>query len=127
MPSLEVMLAIAKRMHIGTVAWAALIIAAGTVELAFGFFPKLHPGFVRNDIFQMAQQTISSQTNSIVAGLRRHQALDDAAKILDLKEKECALPKDAPRDVYSRDILNLDQDYQEIVGRPYDIPGCDAL
>jgi hypothetical protein len=127
MPSLDDVLTAARRIHVGTVAWAAFLLAAGTAQLAFGFWPAVHPGFVRNDIFQTAVNQVSEKTSGIVAGLRRHQALDDAAKILDLKEKECMLPKDAPKDVYSRDILSLDQDYQDITGQPYNIPACENL
>jgi len=125
--ALDDLLSVAKRIHIGTVAWAAMLLSAGTAQLVFGFWPALHPGFVRADTFQNAINLVSDQNKSIVNGLRKHQALDDAAKILDLKEKECELPKDAPKDVYSRDILSLAEDYESITGTQYVIPACENL
>jgi len=125
--ALDDLLSVAKRIHIGTVAWAAMLLSAGTAQLVFGFWPALHPGFVRADTFQNAINSVSDQNKSIVNGLRKHQALDDAAKILDLKEKECELPKDAPKDVYSRDILSLAEDYESITGTQYVIPACENL
>ena len=124
---LEDVLSLAKKIHIGTVAWAAMLLSAGTAQIVFGFWPALHPGFVRVDTFQSAINRVSDQNTSIVNGLRKHQALDDAAKILDLKEKECDLPKDAPKDVYSRNILSLAEDYETITGTQYSIPACENL
>jgi len=125
--ALDDVFSIAKRIHIGTVAWGAMLLSAGTAQLVFGFWPALHPGFVRVDTFQNAINRVSDQNTSIVARLSKHQALDDATKILDLKEKECELPKDAPKDVYSRDIMSAAEDYQTITGAQYQIPACENL
>lgn len=120
----------AKRLHIGTVAWLALGIALVVGALSFGELPWLFSGFARHEEIAEVTREVQANTgaiNATNAQNQKHWAIQLSDYILDLKEKECGLPKDAPKDVYARTIIKAAEEYRDLAGTPYNIPACGDL
>ena len=113
------LLMLARRLHLGTIAWAAFLgMLAG-----FGAFPLLFPGFAHEDALLQTDVRLT-QAEDANKQLREVQLSDS---ILQLKDKECSLPKDAPKNVYAQTIIKAAQEYQRLAGVPYAVPACDDL
>lgn len=109
------------------IAILALVIVIAVTLTIFGAFPWMFSGFERAADFAQVTTDLKTQIAGSLADSSRHWALDASDEILSLKEKECALPADAPKDVYARTIVNLSVEYERLTGQPYNIPACQDL
>lgn len=124
---LSVMIDVIRKGNAKPIAFLALIGLIFLTLLIFGAIPWMFGGFTRVTDFQSVTMTLKNQLSDSLADSSRHWALDASDEILSLKEKECALPADAPKDVYARTIINLSAEYQRLTGQPYPIPACGDL
>lgn len=116
-----------RMLTVKVVAWLGLGIAAGMMVLCFGWWPSFHPGFERVDLHKMDMERVEMEIAGIHSYQDRHQALDDAKSILQLKAQECGLPKNTPIDVYRDTILGLNDECKRLGGAACDIPACGNL
>lgn len=127
-------LELARKLTVKAVAWGGLGLSAGLLVMCLGLMPTVHPGFERKDSHEADIGKVENeimQNAAQIMGIHsyqdRHQALDDAKSILQLKAQECGLPKDAPVDVYRETILGLNDECKRLGGTACDIPACGNL
>jgi hypothetical protein len=114
---------VARRMHIGTVAWTALLGVVALGGLAFGFWPAVHPGFARADALTDINghvATVSTTMNEVLAN-----SLEESMRAK-LKVRCNSHDEDFRVDL-ADEINGMEKRYFAITHQGYRQPTCDEL
>lgn len=104
------------RVRVTVVACSAFCGLIAAVLLSLGYFPKLFAGFAREDELQVS-----------IKDTRKHWAIQIEDSILSLRSQECSMTTGAPKQLYTATIQRRVQEYYELTGISYSIPGCGDL
>jgi hypothetical protein len=98
-----------------TLSAVVLGLTALTVN-AFGWVPALSEGFAH-----------TTDVKSLVVEIRQNRAQTIDNQLLELRIKHCKATTDESKQLYWAKIAPLMGEYQQITGRPYQLPACADL
>jgi hypothetical protein len=98
-----------------TVSIVVLWVLAVTIT-AFGIVPAWSQGFA-----------MTTDMKQVVTEIRQNRAQTIDNQLLDLRIKHCEAKDDVARQLYWSKIAPLLAEYQQITGRPYNLPACADL
>ena len=114
--SLAELVDVARRLHVGTVAWAALVGVTMLGGLAFGFWPSIHPGFARMDAVAAVSTTMNEVlANSIEENMR--------AKL----KVRCNSHDEPFRMELADEVNEMEKRYYKLTQQGYRQPSCAEL
>lgn len=114
---------VARRMHVGTVAWLALCGVASLAGLAFGFWPSLHPGFARADSLTMMSGHVSSVSTAINEVLANTLEENMRQKL----KVRCNSKDEDFRIELGDEVNDMEKRYYKLTSEGYRQPTCEEL